>query len=1242
MEAAEGSNDVVHPEVRAHINSLVSALGGTSADDDGRYKLGDDALEVLRDMKRWIRFYDEKTNRMDVARCLAEANVVGGDLLPILALWPEAEADSRLRARIALACYEILTPLTWPIERDPERTTVNHYRHMPVLQLAQLAYKRDIVNYDGAQILHTAVRVALPSMAVPTADRSPRDQGIIKLVLYFLRNIAAIAPPPGLSYDGDESQISRSATVDAFSYQDVFLALLTVASNMGDDFRTEDVIVMEIIFHLVKRVDIPKLFLDEDALGHAKADDLANLIQKEKAMLQSHNRRGPTRHNRFGTMVWVQRADGRMSAVSGQDALRDKASRERKMDESKTFRPPRKSRKAEMEPKDLGPPVSLNPRANTQLRRFVEDFLDSAFNPLFQHVRKTIERDAPYLLHQHRAQFFYLVSWFLEAERARIRTDKEKKKKKPAPAAAAAAAAPPPEDEVSPFNLVAAVLNQEMFVAMNRAMDRAYNDKDWQELTTVMRCFTQILLTVQDMADAGGEENEDIADNILNRLFYEETTHDLIANIARTFKDQGFEYLDACTELTHTYLRILEAYSKQNVDMQVRSRKRTRKKKKAAAAEAEGENLIDGGPGPNGADSGDEDDEAQAERTNKERKFDFSRFAARFVPQGVIDTFVAFARYYRDLDDAQLKRAHRYFFRVAFKQDMSVMLFRVDIIHLLYNMVRGPDALPKTSATFRDWEELVKQVTRKCVRKIEERPALIIEMLFSKINSTAHYLEFGFEKQTLSSGSSAKPRPAAELEFKPTAGVEGLDRQIAVAVAVLLDKNMAEHIAWVKQKLEDAESERRAWEVADMAMPSVEASAGAPEGEEGTVGKPSEPRVPKEHSDTVVQPDTDARRLAIFKNPHLRLLMKLVGFERLSPDTDETPESVWIIPARLGADDLLEFLTNISAAEFSPPVFEDGKSAEDQLRRKPTAAAARRRRAALDDGDDVAGMLDDDSSGEEEFLFEPGGPTARKPDEAARKKKKGTRRRKDDKEPPTDDQLDEKARARREREREKLRKIKSAAVVHSSDEEDDPEADAAFFARERERMAVRDALYTRLTGLGDDGDDIVPSAADSAKTAAGEKKVASKKNKAAFLDDSEDDDGDGDGDGDGDDEDGDGEDGSDSGSVGKRKRKSDNHDNDDDDSDGTAGARSPSPPKRKTAKKPVKRRKKAAAAFADSDDDGDEHDGAMETGATPAAAAAAEDVDMDDDDDDEPVAKAPVQKRGRAKAGFVVDSSDEE
>jgi replication fork protection complex subunit Tof1/Swi1 len=767
--------------------------------------MGDSALEVLRDIKKWIRFYDEKTNRMDVARCLAEANLIDGDLLHILASWPEAATENKFKARAALACFEILVPLTWPLDRNMDEMTVNHHRHMPVLQLAQVNYKRSIINFDAAQILHSAVRVALPSMALGRSDRTARDEGIIKLVLLFLRNIALIYPPPNVKDDADELQISRSALIDAFSYQDILLTILTLASNMGEDFNHEGIILMEIIFHLVKRVDVHKLFMDDKQLSRAKADELTSLMNKEAAMHRPHNRKAPTRHNRWGTMIWVQRDDGKMSTLSGQDALLDAATRQEKMDNSKVFRPPRRPRKEEMDPKDLGPPVTLNARVREQLRNFVNEFLDSGFNPLFLHVRKKLDEQKDYVFDYHYRQFFYLVSWFLEAERVRQKAAKDKNKAS--------------ESDVGSFNLVAAVLNQEMFISLNRRMEEALESKHWQELSAAMRCFTQILLTVQQMAESGNEENEEIADNILSRIFYEEDTHERIAKIARDYKDQGFEYLDACTDLTHTYLRILESYSKQNVDMQVRSKRRVRSKKKAAkAAGAEDENPMD-----EGDDS--EKDQANAERTSKERKFNFDRFATKFIVQGVVDTFVKFTKYYQDLNDSQLKRAHRYFYRIAFKLNMSVMLFRVDIIHLFYSMIKGQEPLDKGCGTYKEWEELVRQILKKCIRKIEERPVLIAEMLFSKLNATAHYLEHGYEKQTL---STVTPRAAAELEFRH---IFERDQQIAIAVGALLDKEMPHHIKWVKEQLEWAVAERRAWEATGEAIASL-ASNGAENGEQ--------------------------------------------------------------------------------------------------------------------------------------------------------------------------------------------------------------------------------------------------------------------------------------------------------------------------------------------------------------------------------------------------------------------------
>jgi replication fork protection complex subunit Tof1/Swi1 len=754
-------------------------------------------LACLRDLKKWLKLYDEKANRLDVARCLAESNLVEGDLLQILAAWPENATADRLKLKTALSCLELLVPLTWPLEKNTQQMTVNHHRHIPYLQIAQLRYKRSVINYDGARILHTAVRCALPSMAEAIGDRSTRDEGIIKLVLYFLRNIAMIAPPPNVQYEGDEAEISRSATIDAFDYQDTFHLLLAVSSSMGEDFKTQDVVIMEILFHLIKGVDIETLFQGDEKAGNAKIDEMVRLRNKEAAMLRSYQVNAPTRHNRFGGLVWLQREDAKTRTISGQAALTDTARGLAKMDSTKKYKPPRRAMKGNDGPMDFDTPVTLSTQAIKHLRAFVEDFLDAGFNPLFNHIRKAIDREAERILEYHQRQFFYLVSWFLNAERARRKSKKlsiEQKSKAP--------------DELDSFALTASVLNQEMFVTLNKAMDSTFQNKSWPDLSAAMRCFTQILLTVLEMSESPLEDDQDIAENILNRIFYEEETHDRVANITRTYKDQGFGYLDSCTELTHNYLRILEQYSKQNVDLQVRSRRRVRRKKKAAADAGD-----DGGN--NDIDDSEAEDEARAERTTRERKFDFKRFASRFLSQGCIDTFVSFTAYYNDLNPSQLKRSHRFFYRVAFKQEMSVVLFRVDIIALLYKMIKGPDGLDPQASHFKEWDDLVRQLIKKCTRKIQERPELVVELLFSKTSSTAHYLEYGYEKQTV----MTRPRAAAELEVKP--GMEWAE-QVGVVVGALLDRNEGEHLQWLKSQLSSAESERRSWEGASQAIASVE------------------------------------------------------------------------------------------------------------------------------------------------------------------------------------------------------------------------------------------------------------------------------------------------------------------------------------------------------------------------------------------------------------------------------------
>ena len=61
-------------------------------------------MACLKDLKKWLKLYDEKANRLDVARCLAEANLVEGDLLEILGAWPEDGTEDKVKLKIALSC----------------------------------------------------------------------------------------------------------------------------------------------------------------------------------------------------------------------------------------------------------------------------------------------------------------------------------------------------------------------------------------------------------------------------------------------------------------------------------------------------------------------------------------------------------------------------------------------------------------------------------------------------------------------------------------------------------------------------------------------------------------------------------------------------------------------------------------------------------------------------------------------------------------------------------------------------------------------------------------------------------------------------------------------------------------------------------------------------------------------------------------------------------------------------------
>lgn len=323
--------------------------------------------------------------------------------------------------------------------------------------------------------------------------------------------------------------------------------------------------------------------------------------------------------------------------------------------------------------------------------------------------------------------------------------------------------------------------------------------------------------------------------------------------------------------------------------------------------------------------------------------------------------------------------------------------------------------------------------------------------------------------------------------------------------------------------------------------------------------------------------------------------MKLVGLTSIG--TADDPETSWTVPSAKSADQIKEALDLIKKFEFAPPTYDNDKGALDQIRR--VSAGMNRKRATFDDESDDG--IDDD---EEELLFEPGGPTAMKKSDALKALKKSRRRRrKEGSEEPesrglTDEQIEARAAARRARELEKNRKIKSELYVHDSDE-DDEENDRIFFeAEERLRQKNKINIMKELLGVG-------------------QQRENGKKRMAGALDGEEDDDSD-----------------EDVVMTGSKKRGSSAISLDSDEEDGVAGAIDAESEEEEAEKTdtPISSPHRSAQPKRRrvlSDDDDDE----------PLITKAAMEIDDEDEENVVPVAK---MRRPRFRAGFIMDSSDDE
>lgn len=181
--------------------------------------------------------------------------------------------------------------------------------------------------------------------------------------------------------------------------------------------------------------------------------------------------------------------------------------------------------------------------------------------------------------------------------------------------------------------------------------------------------------------------------------------------------------------MVHVHLRLLEKYAQQHEHMYIRSRRRAARKRKekaqqnpddpeaAAAAAAEVDAAEDA-----------ESMARESKQVSTERAFDFERFEHKFMHPKCIHSFVSFLGMYKELDSNQIMRSIKFLHRVVEKRKLDILLCRIDYVDLFYNLMQGPEPLPKSNPAYKPTDEFVKHFFRKLFKKLQKMPVLYVEV----------------------------------------------------------------------------------------------------------------------------------------------------------------------------------------------------------------------------------------------------------------------------------------------------------------------------------------------------------------------------------------------------------------------------------------------------------------------------------------------------------------------------------
>ncbi|KAF9585988.1 Topoisomerase 1-associated factor 1 [Lunasporangiospora selenospora] len=815
-------------DTKTLLTSTCMALGGfedMSLDENDtrqHYVMGDECLECLKDIKKFIKYYEEPGEDNIVLSFLGKLGILEKDLIPIILI--NTPANTPGKERLVLACVELMVPMTWIIDykalqelvtkEEDESIVGNLHARLQLLR----EYKRAFLQPG---VLGAVIAVLLKPLEVEHRMRTTRDQAIVRLGLTLFRNLVAIQDAENTvsgTMDQFISSIMQEELIERYRDERVIALLISLASSaMESQYSEWNSITMETLYYIFAGVDPEELIPSVN--GGAKNTQLQELLNKEAREKKSQSSAGRKRHDRFGTTGEVRLQDGTRMVLHQKGALF--ASFEEQLDTVKKSRAKLKRHKRlNLEYVEKQYHEQKKNAHPSQLPQVEENYQQGVLQSDFDLVGASLELTSVFQVIMYMRDKLDLKEW-----------DELKQAMKCI------------QEMLATLHIMSKSSNEDYrdfsaYIQNNLYYEEATLDLFLDLVKTYRRQPTSYLHVLLSM------------------------THVLMKTLESYSKSKS--YMGVKKKRA-----VIQRKKKKNKDGVNPDEAPTSQGVAGSAEEPleaeptssaiEGEEAT--GEQSEGEKPGQNDEENQPKFTFKEHQFMFKDLEHRFATEGVINTYCAFLDDFAELDETQFHWVAAMLHRIAVNCKNMAVFYKLSTLQLFHQILQSGREDAK-----RDMIPLIYYVIHQFFKKLQEYPPLIAEVFFPMTSKSCRDINIGREAEELELQAQLekKEEKLRNVELSVDKSLPETE-QIRIAVMSLIDKDESELVEWVIKVLKDAVIKRHL-----MTFRS----------ENELMDDPDLMFSVMNVEDIAVVPNTPAIQRSINTEPRLRLLLKLIKFAK--------------------------------------------------------------------------------------------------------------------------------------------------------------------------------------------------------------------------------------------------------------------------------------------------------------------------------------------------------------------------